>query len=344
MELTDYRPQSMLVTQERCVEKPRFPVVDAHNHLGVEFGGGWEQHPVAELLGEMDQAGVEILVDLDGGWGEEILTAHLKKFKEAAPERFCVFGGVDWRAWAEQGRSFPDWAAERLRLQVQRGAQGLKIWKPFGLQVRDPQGQLVEVDDHRLDPIWAEAASLNIPVLIHVADPVAFFRPLDQFNERWEELNVHPNWQFPSPPFPSFETIVNGMRRLVERHPQTTFIAAHVGCYAENLGWVSQVLDDCPNMYVDIAARIAELGRQPYTARRFFLKYSERILFGLDLPAMVDVYRLHYRFLESEDEYFPYDVGPVPTQGRWRIYGLNLPDEVLCRVYRDNARRVILHQ
>jgi predicted TIM-barrel fold metal-dependent hydrolase len=344
MRLADYRPRPMLVTQTTTVEAPRFPVIDAHNHLGGAFGGGWDARPVDELLAVLDAAHVTQFVDLDGGWGEDILDAHLRRFKEAAPERFHIFGGVDWSAWPEHGDGFGEWAAGRLRAQAARGAEGLKIWKPLGLQVRDQHGALVAVDDPRLDPIWATAAELDWPVLIHVADPVAFFEPLDETNERWEELYAHPEWHFPSPPFPSFLRIVDGLARLVARHPATTFIGAHVGCYAENLAWVGALLDRCPNFFVDLSARLAELGRQPYTARRFFLRYADRILFGTDMPAKVEIYRLHYRFLESDDEYFSYSDQPVPPQGRWQIYGLYLPDDVLEKVYRRNAERVILRR
>jgi predicted TIM-barrel fold metal-dependent hydrolase len=241
----------------------------------------------------------------------------------------------------EQGEHFPE-AANRLRFQAARGAEGLKIWKPFGLRVRDHLGALVSVDDPRLDPIWEMAAELKLPVLIHVADPVAFFWPLDEYNERWEELLQHPDWHFPSPPFPSFETILSALARLVVRHPQTTFIGAHVGCYAESLDWVGQLLDRCQNFFVDIAARIPELGRQPYAARRFFMKYADRILFGTDLGPDPLAYRLYYRFLETDDEYFSHDTSDPPQQGRWQIYGLFLPDEVLQKVYFQNAERVIL--
>jgi predicted TIM-barrel fold metal-dependent hydrolase len=339
--LRDYVPQPQLVVPETEVNRPRCPVIDAHNHLGEEFGGGWDSRPVAELLDVLDTAGVRAFVDLDGGWGETILQRHLDHFKAAAPERFRIFGGVDWSAWTEQGGRFPEWAAGRLRVQASWGAEGLKIWKGLGLHVRDPQGQLVAVDDPRLDPIWETAGDLGLPVVVHVADPVAFFQPLDARNERWEELQGHPDWHFPNPPFPSFRTIVEGLASLVGRHPRTTFIGAHVGCYAENLGWVGQVLDHCPNFAVDISARIAELGRQPYTARRFLLRYADRILFGTDAGADLPTYRTYYRFLETADEYFPYDAGTIPGQGRWRIYGLDLPDEVLEKIYLGNAERIM---
>ncbi len=341
MLLDNFKPRPALTTKETRITQPRFPVIDAHNHLGEAFGGGWENRPVAELLDVLDKAQVQLYVDLDGGWGEDILHQHLDKFKAAAPERFRIFGGVDWSAWPEHGNSFGDWAANRLRIQAVRGAEGLKIWKPFGLQVRDHNDELVPIDDARLDSIWATAAELNLPVMVHIADPVAFFWPLDETNERWEELHAHPDWQFPSPPFPSFDTLITQLANLIKRHPQTTFIGAHVGCYAENLGWVGQLLAECPNFYVDISARIGELGRQPYTARRFFIQYADHILFGTDAGPNLPSYKIYYRFLETDDEYFSYGLSEIPGQGRWHIYGLYLPDEVLEKVYHLNARRVL---
>lgn len=339
--LQDYVPVSQLTVPETAVAKPRFPVIDAHNHLGHPFGGGWDERPLPELLERLDEANITHYVDLDGGWGEDILQRHLDLFKQGAPERFLIFGGVDWGQWPQQGSRFGERAAARLREQVRWGAQGLKIWKPFGLHVKDPQGNLAAIDDARLDPLWQTAGELNIPVLIHVADPVAFFLPLDAANERWDELHAHPDWHFPSPPYPSFMEIMTQLEGLVARHPATTFIGAHVGCYAENLAWVARMLDHYPNYYVDISARISELGRQPHTARRFFLNYSDRILFGTDAGPSVPTYQTYYRFLESDDDYFSYDGQAVPGQGRWSIYGLFLPDDVLEKIYRLNAGRVL---
>jgi len=342
LSLSDYRPRSQLCVKETRVLAPRFSVIDAHNHLGTEFGGGWSERSVSDLLAVLDEAGVRTIIDLDGGWGEAVLQGRLDKFKSAAPERFCMFGGVDWSVWGELGNRFPDWAAARLRTQASWGAQGVKIWKPFGLRVKDHFGKRVPVSDGRLDVLWEAAGELGLPVLIHVADPVAFFETLDGSNERWEELHTHPDWHFPSPPYPAFLTIAAELAELVERHPSTIFIGAHVGCYPENLTWVGDLLRWCPNFYVDIAARIAELGRQPYSARRFFIEYQDRILFGTDLPADPEMYRLHYRFLESDDEYFNYSLDDTPPQGRWRIFGLYLPDEVLEKVYFRNAMRVLM--
>lgn len=343
MDLTQYKPVSRLVVKQTSIERPKFPVIDAHNHLAEPFGGGWDEKPVKELIDQLEAAGVEHYVDLDGGWGEEILNRHLDHLKSAAPERFTVFGGVDWEKWPTMGSSFPQWAARRLEAQAARGAGGLKVWKNFGLHVLDERGQLVRIDDHRLDVLWETCADLGLPVVIHIADPVAFFDPIDDRNERWEELGMHPDWAFPSPPFPSFISLLEAFSRLIERHPRTTFIGAHVGCYAENLAWVGSLLERCPNFNVDIAARIGELGRQPYTARRFFLQYADRILFGLDLGPDVPSYRISYRFLETDDEYFNYNPGDIPLQGRYFIYGIHLPDEVLEKVYRKNAERLILN-
>lgn len=340
--LSEFQPTSKLVTKETPVSRPRFPVIDAHNHLSLPGFGGWNKRPVAELLDILDRADVRVYIDLDGGWGEDILEDHLDHFKAAAPERFRCFGGIDWTKWDELGDRFPDWAAERLRQQAARGAQGLKIWKMLGLTVRDHRGDLVPVDDPRLDPIWATAGELGLPVTIHIADPVAFFDPVDHCNERWEELHDHVDWQFPSPPFPGFMMVVNGLASIAARHAGTTFVGAHVGCYAENLGWVGAVLDRCPNFHVDISERIGELGRQPYSARRFFLKYADRILFGTDRAPDEFIYPTYYRFLETDDEYFAYGIEDVPRQGRWRIYGLYLPDDVLEKVYYKNAERVML--
>ena len=340
LNLADFRPVPKLVRKQTIVQKPHCRVIDAHNHLGVDFGGGWANKSVSELIARLDEAYVDTYVDLDGGWGEDILDARLSKFKEAAPERFIFFGGPGWKHWQDDGEQFGEKAAKRFRAQVARGAQGLKIWKDFGLHVRDQHGKLVRVDDVRLDPLWNAADELGLPVMIHVADPVAFFDPLDATNERWDELNAHPEWQFPAPQFPSFISIMNDFVRLVMRFPNLKFIAAHVGCYAENLEWVGALMMRCPNLYVDISARISELGRQPYSAKRFIEQFSDRVLFGIDCGANLDAYLTYYRFLETEDEYFNYSNAVVPEQGRWQIYGLNLQSSLLENIYYNNAAKL----
>ncbi len=346
--LADYRPRSARRGPVHEVRRPRFPVIDAHNHLGAAFGGSWAERPVDELLAVLDEAGVEMLVDLDGAAGDQ-LSAEVDRWQARAPERLVVFAGLDYEAWRTDA-AFGETEAARLRDSVARGARGLKVWKTLGLRARDPLGGLVAVDDERLDPVWATAAELDLPVVIHIADPVAFFQPLDPTNERYEELTEHPDWHFwptrpagrpDAPGFPPFDELLAAFDRLVGRHPATTFVGAHVGCAAEDLGLVSRMLDAHPNLFVDIAARLAELGRQPYTARAFFVRHPDRILFGTDAPADAAVYRLHYRFLETSDESFDYSTDEVPGQGRWQVHGLGLPDDVLRAVYRENALRVL---
>ncbi len=343
LHLKDYRPDSQLIRPERRVEVPRFPVIDAHNHLGAAFGGGWDAKPVEALLAQLDAAHVVAYVDLDGGWGEEILDQRLRKFKEPFPERFICFGSPEWRRWPEKGKGFGEWTAQNFRKQVARGAQGLKIWKDFGLHVRDETGALVAVDDERLIPLWEAAGELGVPVMIHVADPVAFFQPLDAKNERWEELHAHPDWHFPPGRFPGFDDIISSFERLVRRHSNTIFIGAHVACYAENLGWVDQLLAECPNLHIDFSARIGELGRQPHSARRLLTKHKDRVLFGTDSGPDIEIYHTYFRFLETDDEYFDYDPRNSYSQGRWKISGLQLDNDVLERIYSLNARKLYAH-
>jgi predicted TIM-barrel fold metal-dependent hydrolase len=348
LRLDEYRPRSALRVATHEVRRPRFPVIDAHNHLGSPFGGDWASRPPVELIATLDEAGVEMIVDLDGGQGDA-LSAEIERWQAVWPDRVAVFAGLDYDGWATDA-AFGDTEASRLRDAAARGARGLKVWKLLGLRARGPDGRLVPVDDPRLDPLWSTAAELDLPVVIHIADPIAFFEPLDATNERWEELHAHPDWHFwptrPSdqpdaPGFPSFDELLAAFGRLVARHPRTTFVGAHVGCAAEDLGLVGRLLEANPNLFVDIAARLGELGRQPYTARAFFLRHADRILFGTDMGPDPDLYAIHYRFLETFDESFDYGTDGVPGQGRWQIHGIGLPDDVLRKVYRDNARRVL---
>lgn len=344
LSLRDYAPHSELVTRETHITQPRFRVIDAHNHLGqlmpyACFSGTWPRRPVADLIAELDAAGVEAVVDLDGGWGER-LRHEIERYQQPYPDRFIVFAGLDYDAFAHQ-RDIGGYLARQLRESAAAGARGLKVWKPLGLWLRDPAGRRYAINDRRLDDLWSTAGELGLPVLIHVADPVAFFQPRNRFNERWEELCWSPQSCYWGTDAPSHAELMEQFADLVARHAATTFIGAHVGCYAENLRWVGHLLDACPNLYVDISARLAELGRQPYTARDFFLRYADRILFGTDAPVDRHVYEVYCRFLETWDEYFNYGATTPPGQGRWAIYGIGLPDEVLRRVYRENAARVL---
>ncbi len=336
LKLRDWEPKSMLVTKTTIVEKPRFPVIDIHNHLG---GGRQTLTPerVQRYLTEMDEAGVRTVVNLDGGWGDR-LQETIEVLDKAHPGRFATFAlvnfaGIDDADW-------PKREASRLAESFRQGAKGLKIDKRLGLIYRDKEGQILPVDDPRLDPIWETCGKHQKPVVIHVSDPAAFFTPLDRFNERWHELNEHPNWLFFGDKFPKREEILAQLHRVIERHPKTTFVNTHFGNNAEDLAAVGEKLDKYPNMLVDFDARISELGRAPYSARRFFVKYQDRILFGTDTTPRRDAFRIYYRFLETDDEYFNC-AASHHLQGFWMIYGLYLPDDVLEKIYHKNAERVL---
>ncbi len=340
--LKDFKPRSALVTKDNTPSRARFPVVDAHNHLGYwdpfifQDGGdpGWTVKDVRATVAMMDELNIRCVVDLDGGWGDQ-LQANLERYKEPYPDRFCVFAWVDWSQVDEPG--FGEKWARELEKAVAAGAQGLKVFKSLGLVYRDKNGKLITPDDPRLGPVWAKAGELKIPVLIHSSDPVAFFWPLDETNERWDELHVHPDWHFYGKDYPTFIEPIEAHLRVVARHSQTTFISAHVLSYAENLEYVASALDKYPNLYVDIGERIGELGRQPYSSRRFITKYADRVLFGTDIPPLKSVYQIYFRCLETDDEYFDYG----RNQGRYCIYGITLPDEVLKKVYAGNACKLI---
>ena len=345
--LEDYRPRTMLRTPVHEIVRPRFAVVDVHNHLGPGWGGEWATKPPGELLATLDAAGVDTLVNLDGGFGDG-LSRQLERWQSSSA-RIVTFATLDYEGWATD-RAFGETEARRLRDSAARGARGLKVWKTLGLRARDDAGRRVAIDDPRLDPLWSAAGELDLPILIHIADPFAFFEPLDETNERWEELRAHPDWHFwptrppgrpEAPGFPPFDELLGAFEGLVGRHPRTTFVGAHMASASEDLALVGRLLDEYPNLNVDIAARLAELGRQPYSTRALMLRHPDRILFGLDEPAEPSLYRLHYRFLETFDESFDYSNRPVPPQGRWQIHGIGLPDDVLRKVYRDNARRIL---
>ncbi|MGC2301660.1 MAG: amidohydrolase family protein [Acidobacteriaceae bacterium] len=323
-----FQPVSMLVTPEHHVERARFPVIDYHNHLdSVEPG---------DVLRLMDACGVEKIVNITMKTGDAALRM-IDKFRRADAQRFSTIGWMDW-----SGIEKPDFVErtcaffERL---VERGAVGIKFWKDLGLTVRDATGTLLRIDDERLAPLFDKAADLGMPVMFHTADPDAFFLPIDARNERYEELAAHPDWSFCGAQYSKRE-LLNQRDRVIARHPRTTFVAAHVAESGENLARVEQLLEAHPNVFIDISARASELGRQPCSARQFFLRFADRILFGTDLLPEERMYRLYFRFLETADEYFEYP-SHASRQGRWNIYGLNLPDDVLRKVYRENALRLL---
>jgi predicted TIM-barrel fold metal-dependent hydrolase len=266
----------------------------------------------------------------------------LSKFTAVAPDRLLIFANVDFKRIDEL--DFGKAAAAELEHARELGARGLKIFKSLGLTIKDMSGQVVAIDDPRLDPIWDICGKLKMPVLIHAADPVAFFRPVDRRNERWMQLKRHPDWSFHGPGFPTYEQVLAQQDRMIARHPQTVFISAHLSNSGEDLARLSRWLDETPNVYVDISGRVPELGRQPYAARRFLIRYQDRVLFGTDrYPGRADQprNRIYYRFLETDDEYFDYYDHPFPPEGEWKIHGVFLPDEVLRKIYHENAERAL---
>ncbi len=342
-----FEPQSSLVLPSESPRKAKFAVVDVHVHPRLKLHSNAEQ--LDEFVRVMDQQNIAVCVSLDGQLGEE-LEEHKKLLWTKHEDRFVFFANLDWvgggrredpASWDCHRLDFGRRMARSLADAKERGAVGLKIFKMLGLGYRNPDGSLVAIDDARWDPIWEACGELGMPVLIHTADPVAFFEPVDRFNERWEELHRHPDWSFAGAEFPSHEELLAARNRVIARHGGTTFLGAHVANYPENLAEVGRWLDAYPNLHVEIAARIAELGRQPYTARAFFLKYQDRILFGTDGPRPVGRLVPHWRMLETRDEYFSYAENQYPPQGLWNIYGLGLPDEVLRKVYSENAVRLI---
>jgi predicted TIM-barrel fold metal-dependent hydrolase len=332
--LREFKPRTVARLAAHEVPRAAFAAVDFHNH--VNDGRGDEKVPLPELLARMDRLNLARLVILTGGWGDR-LERVLNETARAHPDRFTVFTEVDWKRIDEPG--FGEAMARQVRDSVARGARGLKITKVLGLEVRDRSGRLVPVDDGRLDPIWSECGRLGIPVAIHVSDPDAFFEPVDATNERWDELGQFPEWSFHGPRFPSKREILDARNRVFARHPQTTFVALHVANHPEDLEDVRGVLDRYKNVVIETGARLAELGRAPRAARSLFLDYPDRILFGTDMAPDEAMYRNWFRWLETADEYFDYY--NYPTQGRWKVYGLELPREVLQKFYSKNAERVL---
>jgi predicted TIM-barrel fold metal-dependent hydrolase len=329
----------MLVTTAHQPTRPAAPIVDIHNHLGRWHHGRWRVDDPAALVSVMDQAGVQAIVNLDGCWGEE-LEANFDRYDRPHPGRFVTFARLDWSECARPG--WPDRLAASLADSVRRGAGGLKVWKDVGLRVRDEAGQLIFLDDERLAPTWAVAAEAGVPVLVHTADPAAFFEPLDARNERLEELLRHPDWHFPGDAFPPLRRLLDAFEAMIAAHPDLTVIGAHVGCLAEDLDWVDGMLARYPNFAVDLAARIAELGRQPRRTKALITRHPDRVLLGTDCapPAAAD-YQRYLRFLETADESYPYSDHEPPPNGRWPISALDLEPPLAARVEGDNARALL---
>lgn len=337
--LVEWHPVSQLRVPVTDVTRTAVPAIDIHNHLGRWLSDGeWMIDDVPALLRVMDGCGIETIVNLDGMWGDEV-TANIERYDAAHPGRFVTFCQLDWTLI-----DTPSVLRASLEDSARRGARGVKVWKNLGLTVRDGSGALVPPDDPRVVEVLTRAGELGMPVLIHTADPIAFFEPLDERNERLDELLVERDWWFGDRTVhPSFDRLLDAHADLVRACPGTTFVAAHAGGAAEDLDRVSALLDEAPNYTIDIAGRMAELGRQPRRTAALIARHPDRVLFGTDVyPAQAEYFRLHARFLETLDEAFEYAPGePVPPQGRWTVSGLGLAPDLLRAVYHDNAARVL---
>src|SRR3989440_1832214 len=327
--IDEYQPKSTLVTKEHKIERAKFPFIDIHSHH-------WNPTPeeVDRLVREMDTINLRVMVNLSGGTGEQLKNT-VTAMKGRYADRFVVFANMSYDDLNTPG--FGKRVTARLEQDVKNGAQGLKIFKNFGMDLKYANGERVHADDPIFDPLFEKCAALKIPVLIHIAEPSPFFDPWDYKNERWEELNEFPQRARPPSKYPSFETLMAERNHLFAKHPRTHFIAAHLAFHGNDLERLGKLFDTLPNLYVDIAAVLAELGRQPYSAHDFLVKYQDRVLMGKDIYD-VNEYKWYFRALETRDEYFEYY---RKRHAFWRIYGFQVPDEVLKKVYYKNALKLV---
>lgn len=327
--IVDYRPRSTVVAEAHLVPKAKFPVVDVHTH-GTSNAAGF-----AQRIPEMDALNLRVLVDLSGGSSPDAIKRKVDAIN-ASPykDRFRVFANVSW-----EGAGTPAWqekALADLRLAVKNGAIGLKVFKELGLRDKKADGTRLAVDDPALDPVWALCGELNIPVIIHTAEPQEFFSPIDNHNERWLELNIFPQRASPPSIYPSFEQLMKERDHIFEKHPKTRFIGAHFNWYGNDLRRAANLLDRLPNVYLEVAAVLYEFGRQPYASAQFFTKYQDRVLFGKDTYETSE-YPYYWRVFETHDEYFDYYRG---YHAFWKLSGMGLPDVVLKKLYYQNALKV----
>lgn len=325
----EYNPTSTLVVPEHNVIRAKFPFIDIHGHQYR-----MPEQDLAPVIAAMDTLNMMIMINLSGRSGEQ-LQKSVKNIADHYPNRFVVFANVNF-----DGVGKDNWienAVAQLRNDVKNGAVGLKIYKSLGMRNKDSDGNRVAIDDVRLDPIWEICGELSIPVLIHAADPKPFWDEYDADNERWLELKTHPRRKRGATNPVPWEQIIFEQHNMFKKHPKTNFINAHMGWYANDLGKLGELLDEMPNMYVEIGAVIAELGRQPRFANKFFEKYQDRILFGKD-SWKPEEFPTYFRVLETDDEYFPYH---KKYHAFWAMYGLNLPDHILKKVYYKNALRLV---
>ena len=330
--ILDYRPRSTLVTAEHLIPKAKFPAVDVHGHSA---GSLTSPERLAEFVKTLDSIGIGVFVSADNASGERLVNALNVIRNSPYKDRVRMFTGVSMRGVG------PGWAGPavaQLEGDVKAGAVGVgEIGKNFGLSTLKADGSRLRVDDPDLDPIWQACARLGIPAFIHTAEPPEFFQPLDMKNERWLELALFPSRRVNEPGGPTFDQLMTERNNLFRRHPKTTFIAAHFGWHASDLGRAAKMLDEFPNVLVEVGAILYDLGRQPRAAREFFVKYQDRILFGKD-SFQPEEYPYYWRVFETNDEYFDYY---RDYHAFWKLYGMGLPDDVLRKVYYQNAVRIV---
>ena len=345
--LRNFRPNSNLKVASHPKTHAKYPVVDVHTHFRYKLRSS--DLALDDFVSVMDRNRIAVCVSLDGQL-DGSLEEHRDFLWSRYRDRFILFANVDWQgdgdtddpaSWACHRPGFAERTATQIAEAVTLGASGLKIFKRFGLTYRNPDGSLIAIDDPRFDPIWQACGRLKIPVIIHTADPAAFFQPIDETNERWEELSRHPEWSFHGQAFPTRAELLAARNRLIARHPQTQFIGAHVANNSEDLAEVSRWLEQHPNLWIETASRIAELGRQPFTARDFLVQHADRVMFGTDGPWPELRLRINWRFFETRDESFDYSEKVPPPQGMWTIDGVDLPDDVLRKLYYQNAAKLI---
>jgi len=330
MTFEEYDPVSTLVVPENPVKRAKFPFIDVHNHQ-------WNmpEQDLHALADAMDELNMAVMVNLSGRNGKQ-LKAAADNIRRQEPNRFILFANINFDGIGEPG--WTERTVAQLEKDVENGANGLKIFKNLGLTVTDTGGKRVPVDDPRLAPIWQKAGELGIPVLIHTGEPAVFWAPIDKYNERWLEMKNFPRrHRGDTTRYPSWQTVMNEQWNIFRNHPETKFINAHMGWLANDLSRLGELMDEFPNMYTEIGAILAELGRQPRHARKWFIKYQDRVMFGKDTWRPEEYY-VYFRVLETSDEYFDYY---RKRHAFWKMYGMNLPDEVLKKLYYKNALSVI---
>jgi uncharacterized protein len=327
--ITDYKPKSTLVVPEHPVPRAKFPVVDIHGHPPALVN----PQAIQTVLDAMNQLNIQVMVQANGVSGDRLKQQLDGIAASGHKDRFVVFTSVNWRAIKP---GFGTAAAQQLEADIKAGALGLgEIGKDLGMRINNPDGSRLKLDDPELDPVWDMAGKLNIPVFIHTAEPQAFFEPLDNNNERWLELALFRERRHQEGV--RFEELMTERDRMVKKHPQTKFILAHMGWHANNLARLGKMFDEMPNAYAEVGAILYDLGRQPRFAHDFFIKYQDRILFGKD-SFQPDEYPYYWRVFETADEYFDYY---RDYHAFWKLYGMNLPDDVLKKLYYKNALKLV---